>query len=191
MPTSQILELAFGLALGLGGLALIRRAWFNRHGRHAAAMGLGWAMILIAAFPLAAALGGDRGVTTAVLQPMLIALGMLTPGLSQPVSAPATGPALTAPGRGTAVLRTLGVIALCGPVALFAAVLAVMTLFQLSLRLGVSDPDALFLALIAQPLIWAGLAVLGALDAPLRWRAAGMAGFTLLFAASAALLTLV
>lgn len=191
MPTSQILELAFGLALGLTGLALIRRAWFNRHGHHLGAMSSGWGLVLLAAFPLAHALGGDLGVTSAFIAPMLLAMAIMTLGLFAPAPLPDGQAKASTPqvrSNSMASVRTLAVIGLAGPGALIVSTLASMALFQSVTLLGWQTSDALFTGLLFSPLSWAALSVIAALDAPLRWRAGVLLALAVVFAALSALL---
>jgi len=160
----MFLALAAGLVLGAAGLGLIRQAWLQRQNRHSVALASGWGLV---------ALGGDRGATTAFAVPILAAIALMSVGLARALPA-APVKAVSAPDRDRArwyaSLRTIAVIALCGPLAMTVAALAAMALFQVVLLAGWSMADALFTAMLFAPLAWAGLAVWAALDAPLRWR---------------------
>jgi len=169
----MFLALAAGLVLGAAGLGLIRHAWLQRQNRHSVALASGWGLVALAALPLSHALGGDRGVTTAFAVPILAAIALMSVGLARALPA-APVKTVSAPDRDRALwyasLRTIAVIALCGPLAMTVAALAAMALFQGVLLAGWSMADALFTAMLFAPLAWAGLAVWAALDAPLRWR---------------------
>jgi len=184
------LELTFGLALGLVGLALIRRAWFNRHGHHKVSMFAGWSLILLSPFPLASALGGDLGVTTAFIPPSILAMVIMASGLATPAPLPSgqTRIPTSLPERSWAGLRTLAVAGLAGPGALIVSTLASMSLFKGVQLLGWQTSDALFTGLLFAPLSWAALSVFTAMDSPLRWRSSVMALLAVCFGALCGLL---
>jgi hypothetical protein len=145
----------------------------------------GWALMIVSAWPFVIALGPDLGVTAAFIAPMLGAMSVMAQGMSRPVTAPALKAAPisndTRP-RWMASLRTLSVAALAGPVSLGVTLIASIALFRLTQSLNWEMPDSLFTALVFAPLGWAGLAVICALDAPLRWRTAALVGLALVFA---------
>lgn len=190
MSTSSIVALVAGLALGLLGLALVRQSWFNRQGAHVGLMASGWALMSIAAVPIVFALSPDLGITTAFMAPMLCAIALLGPGMSQPVGAPssAVSPTTESRARWRASLRTLAVGLLAGPAALIVTLIASIALLRMTQAIGWSMPDSLLMVFLFAPLGWAGLAVISALDAPLRWRSASLAGLAALFAILALLL---
>ena len=190
MSTSSILALVAGLALGLVGLALVRQSWFNRQGAHVGLMASGWGLMIIAAIPIVFALSPDLGLTTAFMAPMLGAIVLLSPGVAQPVGAPSSAvtPTPASRTRWRASLRTLAVCLLAGPAALIVTLLASIALLRMSQAIGWSMPDSLLMVFLFAPLGWAGLAVISALDAPLRWRSASLAALTALFAVLALLL---
>ena len=184
MATSSITALIVGLALGLLGLALVRQSWLKRQHGHTAIMVAGWALMAVAAVPFVVALGPDLGVTTAFIAPMLGAMTLMTPGMSQRVGAPASA-AASAPqarGRGYATLRTLGVSLLAGPFALGVTLIASIALLRITQVIGWSMPDGLLVVFLFAPIAWAGLAVVSTLEAPLRWRTLSLAGLAALFA---------
>ncbi|CAN0292513.1 unnamed protein product, partial [Chrysoparadoxa australica] len=78
--------------------------------------------------------------------------------------------------------RTLVVAALAGPGSLGGTLIASIALFRLPQTLNWEMPDSLFATLVFAPLAWAGLAVICALEAPLRWRSAALAGIALVCA---------
>ncbi len=130
-------------------------------------------------------LGPDLGVTAAFIAPMLGAMSIMTQGMSRPVSAPALKAVPVSTGdrsRWMASLRTLSVAALAGPVSLGVTLIASIALFRLTQTLNWEMPDSLFATLVFAPLGWAGLAVICALDAPLRWRTAVLVGLALVCA---------
>ncbi|WP_421859554.1 hypothetical protein [Oceanicaulis sp.] len=186
MATSSILALIAGLALGLLGLALVRRSWIRRQGSHLYLMIAGWVLMLASVWPFVLALGPDLGVTAAFIAPMLGAMGVMIRGMTRPVAAPALRTALVSTEasrpRWLASLRTLSVAALAGPVSLGVTLIASIALFRLTQSLSWDMADSLFTALVVAPLAWAGLAVVCALEAPLRWRTAALIGLSLVFA---------
>lgn len=191
MATSSIAALIAGLALGLIGLALVRQSWIRRQGSHLYLMIAGWALMLLSAWPFVIALGTDLGVTAAFIAPMLGAMGVMAQGMSRPVSAPALKAAPVSNGdhsRWMASLRTLSVTALAGPVSLGVTLIASIALFRVTQSLSWNMADSLFVTLLFAPLGWAGLAVICALDAPLRWRTTALVGLAILFALFALLL---
>lgn len=190
MSTSSILALVAGLALGLVGLALVRQSWFNRQGAHVGLMASGWALMIIAAIPIVFALSPDLGLTTAFMAPMLGAIVLLSPGMTRPVGMPSSAvtPTPASRTRWRASLRTLAVSLLAGPAALIVTLLASIALLRMTQAIGWSMPDSLLMVFLFAPLGWAGLAVISALDAPLRWRSASLAGLAALFAILALLL---
>ena len=185
MATSSIAALIAGLALGLLGLALVRLSWIRRQGSHLYLMMAGWGLMIVSVWPFVIALGPDLGVTAAFIAPMLGAMSVMAQGMSRPVTAPALKAAPIsndARPRWMASLRTLSVAALAGPVSLGVTLIASIALFRLTQSLNWEMPDSLFTALVFAPLGWAGLAVICALDAPLRWRTAALVGLALVFA---------
>lgn len=185
MATSSIAALIVGLALGLLGLALVRQSWLKRQTTHTGLMITGWALMTIAAWPLVIALGPDLGVTTAFIAPMLGAMALMTPGISLPVGRPATNAAATASqqrSRWFSTLRTVAVSLLAGPVALGVTLIASIAIFRITQVMGWTMPDGLLVVFLFAPTAWAGLAVVCALETPLRWRALALAGITALFA---------
>ena len=191
MSTSSILALIVGLALGLLGLALVRQSWLRRQLPHTGRMMAGWALMIIATGPLVYALGPDLGVTTAFIAPMLGAMGLMSPGMIQTVGAPsstATATIASPRPRWFSSLRTVAVSLLAGPVALGVTLIASIALFRLTRLIGWSMPDSLLVVFLFAPIGWAALAVVCALEAPLRWRCAALAGLTAAFAILALLL---
>ncbi len=190
MATSSIAALIVGLALGLLGLALVRQSWLRRQTRHTGLMATGWSLMILATAPLVVALGPDLGVTTAFMAPMLGAIALLSPGMIQPVGAAsnAVSPASASRTHWLASLRTLIVCLLAGPAALTVTLIASIALLRMTQGIGWTMPDSLLLVFLFAPLAWAGLAVISALDAPLRWRSASLAALAAVFAILAFLL---
>tara|TARA_R100000306_G_scaffold61076_1_gene62745 strand:- start:844 stop:1434 length:591 start_codon:yes stop_codon:yes gene_type:complete len=185
VATSSIAALIAGLALGLFGLALVRLSWIRRQGSHSRLMMAGWGLMIASAWPFVFALGPDLGVTAAFIAPMLGAMSIMSQGMSRPVSAPALKAVPVSTGdrsRWMASLRTLSVAALAGPVSLGVTLIASIALFRLTQTLNWATPDSLFATLVFAPLGWAGLAVICALEAPLRWRTAALVGLALVCA---------
>jgi hypothetical protein len=190
VSTSSILALVAGLALGLLGLALVRQSWLKRQTGHTGLMMAGWALMGVAVIPFVAALGPDLGVTSAFIAPMMGVMALLAPGMSQPVGAPAGAP-VPAPQsrkRWVASLRTLAVCGLAGPAALAVTLIASIALLRLTQLIGWSMPDGLLLVFLFAPTAWALLAVVSALEAPLRWRSAALAALAAAFTIAALLL---
>lgn len=190
MSTSSILALVAGLALGLLGLALVRQSSLKRQSAHTGLMMAGWTLMGVATGPFVIALGPDLGVTAAFIAPMLGAITLLTPGMAQPVGAPANAvsPANQARAKWVAILRTIAVSGLAGPVALAVTLIASIALLRLTQLIGWSMPDSLLVVFLFAPLGWAGLAVITALEAPLRWRTTALAGLAAAFTLLALLL---
>ena len=190
MATSSIAALIVGLALGLLGLALVRQSWLRRQTRHTGLMATGWSLMILATAPLVVALGPDLGVTTAFMAPMLGAIALLSPGMTQPVGAAsnAVSPASASRTHWLASLRTLIVCLLAGPAALTVTLIASIALLRMTQGIGWTMPDSLLLVFLFAPLAWAGLAVISALDAPLRWRSPSLAALAAVFAILALLL---
>jgi hypothetical protein len=190
VATSSITALIVGLALGLLGLALVRQSWLRRQTRHTGLMATGWSLMILATAPLVVALGPDLGVTTAFMAPMLGAIALLSPGMTQPVGAAsnAVSPASASGTHWLASLRTLIVCLLAGPAALTVTLIASIALLRMTQGIGWTMPDSLLLVFLFAPLAWAGLAVISALDAPLRWRSASLAALAAVFAILAFLL---
>lgn len=185
MATSSIAALIAGLALGLLGLALVRQSWIRRQGAHSRLMMAGWALMIVSSWPFVFALGPDLGVTAAFIAPMLGAMGVMTYGMTRPIPTPVLRTAPVSNGersRWTASLRTLSVAALAGPISLGVTLIASIALFRLTQSLSWTMADSLFATLMFAPLGWAGLAVICALEAPLRWRSSALVGLALLFA---------
>jgi hypothetical protein len=146
--------------------------------------------MILATAPLVVALGPDLGVTTAFMAPMLGAIALLSPGMTQPVGAAsnAVSPASASGTHWLASLRTLIVCLLAGPAALTVTLIASIALLRMTQGIGWTMPDSLLLVFLFAPLAWAGLAVISALDAPLRWRSASLAALAAVFAILALLL---
>ena len=185
MATSSIAALIAGLALSLLGLALVRLSWIRRQGSHSRLMMAGWALMIASAWPFVIALGPDLGVTAAFIAPMLGAMSVMAQGMSRPVTAPALKAAPISNDerpRWMASVRTVSVATLAGPISLSVTLIASIALFRLTQVLSWDMADSLFATLVFAPLGWAGLAVICALEAPLRWRTAALVGLALVFA---------
>ncbi len=172
-----------GTALFAGGLAALFAAWKRRSG--GALIIAGWALLALALVPFGIVGGADRGAAQGLTLVMLAALAVVTwAGLRDPGrrrTARATNASERTPRASLDIALTgkrVLVFLLAGPAAAGAAVLLSVALFGLTS--GIHPSNQLALTCLVFPIFWAALAVVGAYQASLKWRAG-------IIAASAAL----
>lgn len=163
-----------GAALCAAGLAALFAAWTRRSG--GALIIAGWALLAFALIPFGVAGGADRGVAQGLTLAMVVALAMVTwAGLRDPGrrrTARATNASERTPRVSLDIAltgRRFLVFLLAGPAAAAAALLLSVALFGLTD--GFHPTNQLALTCLLFPIFWAALAVVGAYQAPLKWRA--------------------
>ncbi|MEN8822095.1 MAG: hypothetical protein ABF271_13430 [Abyssibacter sp.] len=170
------------------GVAALRGAWHlgrrhaDAHRQRRALRWGGWSLLIVATGGWMQAAGPDRGVAIAALAVSLAGLLWLLEAARTdahttrrpPVRRPPAGRAraVAAP----AVVRSLWVAILAGPVAMTAALLLGMLLYALALAAGMGAANGLAVGLIAAPLLWCLLLPLATAGVALRTRSAILLG---------------
>lgn len=172
-----------GAALFAGGLAALFTAWKRRGG--GALIIAGWTLLGLALIPFGIAGGADRGAAQGLTLAMAAALalvawaGLRDPGKRRAARATSAGERTPRASLNIALTgRRALVFLLAGPAAAAAAVILSVAAFGLTS--GIHPSNQLALTCLLFPIFWAVLAVAGAWQAPLKWRAGIIAASALL-----------